>query len=169
MYTIFRLGKPQRRALVLAITKQFVEQKTTLTHKLYLADNLAYFPYVQQDEPLYLVNQIDLLISTAGTNLLAAFKDNLKHPVGDGDQQLSKQHYGNTLYRGILIDELIAFIASILDEDDDDVDDIDVDSLLDRLPEDTTDLQNCIISAQGCILLLMLKQHLKDSYGLTDR
>lgn len=50
------------------------------------------------------------------------------------------------------------------DEDDDE----DVDSLLARLPDDTTELQKCITSSQGCNLLLMLKQHLKASYKIND-
>lgn len=52
-------------------------------------------------------------------------------------------------------------------EDDDD--DEDKEALYARLPEDTTELQKCITSAQGCILLLVLKQHLKASYKITDR
>lgn len=78
LYSLLRSTKPQRRALVQAITKQFDEQRTTLRHMLYLADNLAYFPYTVQDEPLYIVHQIDLLITVAGTSLLQTFKENLK-------------------------------------------------------------------------------------------
>lgn len=44
---------------------------------VYLTDNLAYFPYMVQDEPLYLINQIDLVISNSGTNLLSNFRDGL--------------------------------------------------------------------------------------------
>jgi cohesin loading factor subunit SCC2 len=51
---------------------------------------------------------------------------------------------------------------------DDDDDDEDLDSLVKRIPEDTKTLEECIIGSQGCLLLLMLKQHLKDTYGITD-
>lgn len=51
---------------------------------------------------------------------------------------------------------------SALDEDDDE------DALLARVPDDTSQLQACLTAAQGCLLLLMLKQHLKDVYGLSD-
>lgn len=54
--------------------------------------------------------------------------------------------------------------VSALDEDDDDFD-----ALVDRVPEDASQLQACITAAQGCFLLLVLKQHLKDVYGLSDR
>ena len=51
------------------------------------------------------------------------------------------------------------------DEDEDD----DFDSILHRLPEDLSILQDAINASQGCLLLLMLKQHLKDMYGITDK
>lgn len=54
--------------------------------------------------------------------------------------------------------------TNVLDEDDDE----DEESLLKRLPEDTTALQECITASQGCLMLLVLKQHLKTLYGFTD-
>ncbi|KAK2176258.1 hypothetical protein NP493_669g01024 [Ridgeia piscesae] len=36
------------------------------------------------------------------------------------------------------------------------------------MPEDTTALPNLFMMSQGCILLLMLKQHLKELYRFTD-
>ncbi|SPP81595.1 nipped-B protein isoform X2 [Drosophila guanche] len=138
LYTLLRSTKPQRRALVQTVTKQFDDQKTSLQQMLYIADNLAYFPYVVQDEPLYLIHQIDLLISMAGTHLLATFKEHLNPNEKEGD---------------------------VL-EDEDDVEDPQV--LFNRLPEDMTEIKKCITSAQACMLLLILKDHLKDMYGLTD-
>lgn len=44
---------------------------------LYLADNLAYFPYQVQDEPLFIVHHIDVMISMSGTNLLQSFREAL--------------------------------------------------------------------------------------------
>ncbi|XP_058822555.1 nipped-B protein isoform X2 [Topomyia yanbarensis] len=144
LYTLLRNTKPQRRALVQSITKQFDDGKISLKQMLYLADNLAYFPYVVQDEPLYIIHHIDVLISVTGTNLLATFREGLKPPPGAENNPDQK--------------------PNPLEDDDDD----DQDVILGRLPEDTTDLQNCITSAQGCMLLLILKQHLKDIYGITD-
>lgn len=138
LYTLLRATKPQRRALVQTVIKQFDDQKTSLRQLLYIADNLAYFPYVVQDEPLYLIHQIDLLISMAGTNILATFKECLKPNEK-------------------MLDVL---------EDDDDEEDPEI--LLKRLPDNTLEVQRCITSAQACMLLLILKEHLKDMYGLTD-
>lgn len=51
--------------------------------------------------------------------------------------------------------------------DDDDEDD-DVEGMLKRIPEDTRNLEDCITGAQGVLLLLMLKQHLKEMYAIND-
>jgi hypothetical protein len=49
---------------------------------------------------------------------------------------------------------------------DEDLDD-DFDSVLSRLPANCLPLQEAITASQGCMLLLVLKEHLKDFYGLT--
>ena len=49
---------------------------------------------------------------------------------------------------------------------DEDLDD-DEKSVFERLPDDVKPLQEAITAAQGCSLLLVLKEHLKDFYGLT--
>lgn len=58
-----------------------VLQKTSLAQMLYLADNLAYFPYQVQDEPLFIVHHIDVMISMSGTNLLQSFREALIPPA----------------------------------------------------------------------------------------
>lgn len=58
--------------------------------------------------------------------------------------------------------ELVPLVEPDEDEDED------ADALLARVPEDTRILQEVITSFQGCLLLLVLKQHLKDLYGFTD-
>lgn len=51
-------------------------------------------------------------------------------------------------------------------EEDDDEEDIA--AIMKRLPPDTKPFEEFLTAAQGCLLLLMLKQHLKEQYGLTD-
>lgn len=85
LYTLLRTTKPQRRALVQAIIKQF-DDRATLRQMLYLADNLAYFPYTVQDEPLYIINHIDSLITVTGTSLLQTFRESLKPLPGHEDE-----------------------------------------------------------------------------------
>lgn len=144
VYSLLRNTKPPRRALIQSMTKQFDNETATLSFMLYLADNLAYFPYAVQDEPLYLIHQIDLFISVSGTNLLQTFRDGLLKRPGDDNKEKA--------------------LNPLEDEDDEE----DRDALISRLPENTTDLQHCVTSAQGCMLLLILKQHLKDMYGIND-
>ena len=50
---------------------------------------------------------------------------------------------------------------------DDDADD-DSDSLLTRCPVDMTPLIEAMQASQGCLLLLVLKEYLKEVYGITD-
>uniref|UniRef100_A0A336LQA0 Nipped-B protein n=1 Tax=Culicoides sonorensis TaxID=179676 RepID=A0A336LQA0_CULSO len=145
LYSLLRNTKPPRRALIQSIIKQFDDLKISLHQMLYLADNLAYFPYIVQDEPLYLIHQIDLLVSVSGTNLLSNFREGLKpNPaVQNKPEDLPEV---------------------LLDEDDEE----DSALLFARLPDDTSELEKCITSAQGCMLLLILKQQLKEIYGITD-
>ncbi|XP_022901337.1 nipped-B protein [Onthophagus taurus] len=150
LYSILRNSRQQRRALVLNILKQFDDQaRTSLSYMLYLADNLAYFPYLVQDEPLFIVHHIDIMISVSGTNLLQTFREGLMMPE---NQKLASDNNPE-----------VNIAISALDEDDDDPE-----ALVERVPEDTSQLQACITAAQGCFLLLMLKQQLKDVYGLSD-
>lgn len=44
---------------------------------------------------------------------------------------------------------------------------VDDDTFYERYPEDTTELQNCLRSAQGAMLLLLWEQHLKEMYRIT--
>lgn len=50
-------------------------QTAPLDQMLYLADNLGYFPFQVQDEPLFIIHHIDIIISTSGSNLLQHFRE----------------------------------------------------------------------------------------------
>lgn len=50
-------------------------QNAPLDQMLYLADNLSYFPFQVQDEPLFIIHHIDIIISTSGSNLLQHFRE----------------------------------------------------------------------------------------------
>lgn len=52
-----------------------------------------------------------------------------------------------------------------LDEEEDDEE---AETLLAQMPECTRPLQDAMRQARGCLLLLVLKQHLKQLYGFTD-
>lgn len=120
-------------------------QDKSLSNMLYLADNLAYFPYQVQDEPLFVIHQININMSLNGSSLITAFHKSL-NPV---------QGVGGVVEK-----------SDILNDEDEDHN---VDELLQRMPEDTTHLQNLITAAQGCLLLLFLRDYLKTVYGFSDR
>lgn len=50
-------------------------QKAPLRELLYMADNIAYFPYQVVDEPLFIMHQIDILVSVTGPNILQGFNE----------------------------------------------------------------------------------------------
>ena len=78
LYSLLRVNRSYRRAFLQQLTKMFDDSTlhhTSLGHKLYICDNLAYFPYQLYDEPLYLIHQIDIIISITGINLLQNFKE----------------------------------------------------------------------------------------------
>ncbi|XP_065558783.1 nipped-B-like protein B isoform X2 [Artemia franciscana] len=143
LYSIVRQTKTQRRAIAQSLLKQFEENsRVPLEQLLYLADNFAYFPYVVADEPLFVIHHIDIIVSVNGSNLLQSFRESL----------LPSSHHPD--------------IIDPLDEDDDEGDD--VDSLIELIPPDPTPLLDCINSSRGCLLLLCLKQFLKESFSVTD-
>ncbi|KAA0199080.1 hypothetical protein HAZT_HAZT003389 [Hyalella azteca] len=122
-------------------------QRTPLKELLYIADNLAYFPYQVLDEALFVIYHIDLMISTMGSNLLQAFREALLPPP-DADVKYNPET-GRPEY---------------LDDDADD----DSASLLTRCPVDMSPLLDSMQASQGCLLLLVLKEYLKEVYGITD-
>ena len=50
-------------------------QKATLSELIYMADNMAFLPYQVQDEPLYIIHQIDIIVSVSGSNILQSYKE----------------------------------------------------------------------------------------------
>lgn len=54
-------------------------------------------------------------------------------------------------------------------ESDSDSDLEDVDAVMERLPDDAAPLLDFARASQGILLLLVLKQHLKNLYGFSDR
>ncbi|XP_076624009.1 nipped-B cohesin loading factor [Colletes latitarsis] len=165
LYTILRNTKQQRRAIVLSFLKQFDESaKTSLSQMLYLADNLAYFTYQVQDEPLFVIHHIDIIISMSGTNLVQSFREALLPK--EGSNQLTQQSQSVLTVGPDGLPRPDQLLSALEDEEDDEEDE---DVLLARVPNDTTLLREYITASQGFLLLLTLRQHLKDLYGFSDQ
>jgi len=49
--------------------------QVALNELIFVADNVAYFSYQQLDEPLFVMNQIDIIVSTSGLHVLDMFSE----------------------------------------------------------------------------------------------
>lgn len=179
LYTILRSTKQQRRAFVLSFLKRFDENaKTSLSQMLYLADNLAYFTYQVQDEPLFIIHHIDIIISMSGTNVLQSFKEALLPKENSASSQCGQSELmsGQMTGQTMPMPQMMAMgpdgqpksdqMLSVLEDEEDDEED--EEAILVRLPNDTILLREYITASQGFLLLLTLRQHLKDLYGISD-
>ena len=149
LYSCLRTTKASRRSILMMLLKQFDETShNDLATMLYLADNLAYIPYTVIDEPLFLIHHIDIMVSVVGAGILQVVKESLQLPsdyevIFNQETQRNEYHY------------------------DEDLDD-DPNSVMARLPLDMKVFVDNINTAQGCILLLVLREHLKDFYGFNE-
>ncbi|OWF42149.1 nipped-B-like protein B isoform X2 [Mizuhopecten yessoensis] len=153
LYTVLRSNRPHRRAILTTLLNLFDDSaKITLAEQVYISDNLSFFPYQTQDEPLFIIHQIDIIVSVSGSNLLQSFREKL---YGS-----DREHHGGLVNNQ---NGQNGAQKSIDDEEDDDPE-----ALLERLPACIQPLLEICRFSQGCILLLHLKQHLKELYGFTD-
>uniref|UniRef100_A0A671VD57 Nipped-B protein n=1 Tax=Sparus aurata TaxID=8175 RepID=A0A671VD57_SPAAU len=137
LFTMIRGNRQHRRAFLISLLNLFDDSsKTEVNMLLFIADNLACFPYQSQEEPLFIMHHIDITLSVSGSNLLQTFKEKVK------------KEWKNT------------------DQDNDNEDD--VDKVMRLLPDNPTGLLDFANAVQGILLLLVLKQHLKNQYGFSD-
>lgn len=67
---------------------------------MFIADNLAHFPYQNLDEPLYVIYTANQIIARSGQDIMSSFRQlqTSKHVEGGDDDQFSPQViYGNAL------------------------------------------------------------------------
>ncbi|KAH7696921.1 prion-like protein [Aphelenchoides avenae] len=78
LYTSYRSNRQQRRNFLASVLRQFAEsarEKLAIDEWIFVADNLAHFPYQVLDEPLYVIHTADGIISVAGQNILNAVRE----------------------------------------------------------------------------------------------
>uniref|UniRef100_A0A7N6AMX9 Nipped-B protein n=1 Tax=Anabas testudineus TaxID=64144 RepID=A0A7N6AMX9_ANATE len=145
LFTMIRGNRQHRRAFLISLLNLFDDSaKTDVNMLLFIADNLACFPYQSQEEPLFIMHHIDITLSVSGSNLLQTFKEprrKAKKPVADSSESES---------------------------DLEDLDIEDDEKVMRRLPDNPTGLLDFANAVQGILLLLVLKQHLKNQYGFSD-
>uniref|UniRef100_A0A665VVG1 Nipped-B protein n=1 Tax=Echeneis naucrates TaxID=173247 RepID=A0A665VVG1_ECHNA len=157
LYTMVRGNRQHRRAFLISLLNLFDDSsKTEVNMLLFIADNLACFPYQSQEEPLFIMHHIDITLSVSGSNLLQSFKE-----VRDEDQSSSSS--SSSEEDNEVVDRQKKSVVSDCDSDMDDED-----AVMGRLPENPDPLLDFASASQGILLLLVLKQHLKNLFGFSD-
>ncbi|XP_051277555.1 nipped-B-like protein A isoform X3 [Dicentrarchus labrax] len=203
LFTMIRGNRQHRRAFLISLLNLFDDSaKTEVNMLLFIADNLACFPYQSQEEPLFIMHHIDITLSVSGSNLLQTFKELLlKEPrrkekkekkvkkewknMSDGEDEEEKMNCDsprsdeeeinnsgddnddNVVRRPKKARKPVAD-SSESESDLDDLDLEDVDKVMRLLPDGPTGLLDFANAVQGILLLLVLKQHLKNQYGFSD-
>uniref|UniRef100_A0A8C2B7M6 Nipped-B protein n=1 Tax=Cyprinus carpio TaxID=7962 RepID=A0A8C2B7M6_CYPCA len=208
LYSMVRANRQHRRAFLISLLNLFDDSsKIEVNMLLFIADNLAYFPYQSQEEPLFIMHHIDITLSVSGSNLLQTFKEvsvleclksrkrrRRRRRRQQHQQQHQQQQNGSEEERGEQDEERERHSGDEVYDDDDyeedeegqrvrkpkpmegakqpesesDSDLEDADAVMERLPDDTTSLLDFARASQGILLLLVLKQHLKNLYGFSD-
>ncbi|XP_029371793.1 nipped-B-like protein A isoform X2 [Echeneis naucrates] len=194
LYTMVRGNRQHRRAFLISLLNLFDDSsKTEVNMLLFIADNLACFPYQSQEEPLFIMHHIDITLSVSGSNLLQSFKESLrKEPVPqekkmkmkkkkrkkqsrrrkyssdddddeDQDEDQSSSSSSSSEEDNEVVDRQKKSVVSDCDSDMDDED-----AVMGRLPENPDPLLDFASASQGILLLLVLKQHLKNLFGFSD-
>uniref|UniRef100_A0A672ZDI7 Nipped-B protein n=1 Tax=Sphaeramia orbicularis TaxID=375764 RepID=A0A672ZDI7_9TELE len=147
LYTMVRGNRQHRRAFLISLLNLFDDSsKTEVNMLLFVADNLACFPYQSQEEPLFIMHHVDITLSVSGSNLLQSFKEVSNEDISEEEVHRRKK--------------------STAHDSDSDLDD--EEAVFERLPENHQPLLDFACASQGVLLLLMLKQHLKNLYGFSD-
>ncbi|XP_053304094.1 nipped-B-like protein [Spea bombifrons] len=166
LYSMIRGNRQHRRAFLISLLNLFDDAaKTEVNMLLYIADNLACFPYQSQEEPLFIMHHIDITLSVSGSNLLQSFKESMvtgkrkvkRRPSEAGSESDSEEEV-------IRPRKARRRVNSESDSDNED----DVEYVLSCLPDSAAPLIDFANASQGILLLLMLKQHLKNLCGFSD-
>eukprot|EP00794_Sanderia_malayensis_P008158 gene8158-9031_t len=143
IYTLLRSNKQYRRPFLQSLVKQFDDQKSSIDMLFFFAENLAYLPYVTQEEPLFVMHHCDMLVSVVGATYLQSFQE-VFFPARKGKGKGKSPH-------NVDDDEELDNAAKLVD-----------------MAVDLNVLQNIVKESFGCMLLLELKQSLKQLYGFAD-
>ncbi|KAJ8401576.1 hypothetical protein AAFF_G00378930 [Aldrovandia affinis] len=189
LFSMVRGNRQHRRAFLISLLNLFDDSnKTEVNMLLYLADNLACFPFQTQEEPLFIMHHIDITLSVSGSNLLQSFKESLLKTPRQREKKVKvrerryeseeeKDEEVNSRNSSEDDEEVVrrpkkpkraAVAVSSDSESDSDLEVEDADKVMQRLPDNPTPLLDFANASQGILLLLVLKQHLKNLYGFSD-
>ncbi|XP_069043025.1 nipped-B-like protein A isoform X1 [Lepisosteus oculatus] len=174
LFTMVRGNRQHRRAFLISLLNLFDDSaKTDVNMLLYIADNLACFPYQTQEEPLFIMHHIDITLSVSGSNLLQSFKESLRKEPRPRERKYCSEEDEDDISGSSEDGEVRRpkkskrHVNSDSDSDSD-MEAEDVEKVMSRLPDNPAPLIDFANASQGILLLLVLKQHLKNLYGFSD-
>ncbi|KAF0033934.1 hypothetical protein F2P81_014000 [Scophthalmus maximus] len=174
LFSMIRGNRQHRRAFLISLLNLFDDSsKSEVNMLLFVADNLACFPYQSQEEPLFIMHHIDITLSVSGSNLLQTFKELLLKEPRRKEKKVKKDNSDDNddedvVRRPKKARKPVAPETSESDSDLEDLDMEDAEKVMRLLPDNTTSLLDFANAVQGILLLLVLKQHLKNQYGFSD-
>ncbi|XP_030824104.1 nipped-B-like protein isoform X3 [Camarhynchus parvulus] len=174
LYSMIRGNRQHRRAFLISLLNLFDDTaKTEVNMLLYIADNLACFPYQTQEEPLFIMHHIDITLSVSGSNLLQSFKESMVKDKKKERKPLSEEESESDSNSGSGSESEAEAskprrLRKRVDSDSDSDEENDINAVMKCLPENSAPLIEFANVSQGILLLLMLKQHLKNLCGFSD-
>ncbi|KAM9590527.1 nipped-B-like protein isoform 5-T7 [Morphnus guianensis] len=174
LYSMIRGNRQHRRAFLISLLNLFDDTaKTEVNMLLYIADNLACFPYQTQEEPLFIMHHIDITLSVSGSNLLQSFKESMvkdkkKERKPSSDEETESDSNSGSESESEEEASKPRKLRKRVDSDSDSDEENDINAVMKCLPENSAPLIEFANVSQGILLLLMLKQHLKNLCGFSD-
>ncbi|XP_062454948.1 nipped-B-like protein isoform X3 [Rhea pennata] len=174
LYSMIRGNRQHRRAFLISLLNLFDDTaKTEVNMLLYIADNLACFPYQTQEEPLFIMHHIDITLSVSGSNLLQSFKESMvkekkKERKPSSDEETESDSNSGSESESEEEASKPRRLRKRVDSDSDSDEENDINAVMKCLPENSAPLIEFANVSQGILLLLMLKQHLKNLCGFSD-
>ncbi|XP_051497585.1 nipped-B-like protein isoform X3 [Apus apus] len=174
LYSMIRGNRQHRRAFLISLLNLFDDTaKTEVNMLLYIADNLACFPYQTQEEPLFIMHHIDITLSVSGSNLLQSFKESMvkdkkKERKPSSDEETESDSNSGSESESQEEASKPRRLRKRVDSDSDSDEENDINAVMKCLPENSAPLIEFANVSQGILLLLMLKQHLKNLCGFSD-
>ncbi|XP_069737379.1 nipped-B-like protein isoform X3 [Phaenicophaeus curvirostris] len=174
LYSMIRGNRQHRRAFLISLLNLFDDTaKTEVNMLLYIADNLACFPYQTQEEPLFIMHHIDITLSVSGSNLLQSFKESMvkekkKERKPSSDEETESESNSGSESESEEEASKPRRLRKRVESDSDSDEENDINAVMKCLPENSAPLIEFANVSQGILLLLMLKQHLKNLCGFSD-
>ncbi|XP_030092515.1 nipped-B-like protein isoform X3 [Serinus canaria] len=174
LYSMIRGNRQHRRAFLISLLNLFDDTaKTEVNMLLYIADNLACFPYQTQEEPLFIMHHIDITLSVSGSNLLQSFKESMvknkkKERKPSSEEETESDSNSGSGSESEEEASKPRRLRKRVDSDSDSDEENDINAVMKCLPENSAPLIEFANVSQGILLLLMLKQHLKNLCGFSD-